>query len=122
MPHTTEQHNILVVEDEWLIAIDYKASIEELGYHVVGPARNIKTAMELINENTIDAALLDINLGKQQSFPIALRLKEMDVPVAFITSNTRADIPEEFRSFDLLPKPLARVALKNHLAKVCAKK
>ena len=41
-------HNILVVEDEWLIAIDIQMMIEDLGYHVVGPASSVAAAMSLI--------------------------------------------------------------------------
>lgn len=43
--------NILVVEDEWLIAIDIQMMIEDHGHRVVGPARNVATALGLIGNH-----------------------------------------------------------------------
>lgn len=52
--------NILVVEDEWLIAIDIQMMIEDLGHRVVGPANNVTTALELIENDEVDAAFFSI--------------------------------------------------------------
>ncbi|WP_281968753.1 hypothetical protein [Roseovarius nanhaiticus] len=53
MSRPENPHNILVVEDEWLTAIDIKMMIEDLGRRVVGPASNVATAMDLIEAHKI---------------------------------------------------------------------
>ena len=98
---------ILVVEDEWLIALDIGSVIEDQGHSVVGPARTVAEALDLIEATAIDAAFLDITLGSEKSFPIARTLEEKGVPLAFLSAYGRQDIPDEFDDIDLLNKPLA---------------
>lgn len=99
-------HNILVVEDEWLIAIDIQMMIEDLGYHVVGPASSVAAAMSLIENHKIDAAFLDITLGSETSFPIAEKLDALSVPITFVSAYARKEIPLQFHQFDLVSKPI----------------
>ncbi|MGB3244569.1 MAG: response regulator [Sulfitobacter sp.] len=118
MSPTEGPRNVLVVEDEWLIAVDFKMMIEEQGYQVIGPARSVAMAMDLIKENQIDAAFLDITLGTEKSFPIAEKLDGLEVPVTFVSAYGKSEIPERFQSFDLLPKPVALVFLIRQLARM----
>ncbi|MDN5787609.1 response regulator [Pseudorhodobacter sp.] len=106
MSATDQMKKILVVEDEWLIAMDIERMLEEHGFGVVGPARNVAIALELIQSNEIDAAFLDINLGAEESFPIAERLVGSGVPVTFISAHARDQIPARFSGADLLSKPV----------------
>lgn len=107
--------NILVVEDEWLIAMDLALQIEERGHVVLGPVQDVSAALELIDRQSVDAAFLDVNLGHETSFPVAQRLLDMEVPVTFVTARGRCDIPNCFDCFDLLPKPAGRRQLMHHL-------
>lgn len=113
--------NILVVEDEWLIALDISNLIEEHGHAVVGPARDVTGALKLIGANTIDAAFLDISLGSEKSFPIAERLYSINVPLTFVSAYTEKEIPLNFRDYDLLSKPLTDVLLYRQLLKMLGK-
>ncbi|WP_345822590.1 hypothetical protein ABC766_15095 [Methylobacterium fujisawaense] len=56
---------ILVVEDEYLIAMDVKRWLMAAGATVVGPVPSVERALGLIEEGYIDAAVLDINLGER---------------------------------------------------------
>ena len=112
---------ILVVEDEWLIAMDTAMMIEDEGHLVVGPAANVAAAMDLIKDNSIDAAFLDITLGTEDSFPIAEKLSEMSVPLTFISAYERQEIPAEFRKFDMLPKPITSLFLVRQMDKMLCK-
>jgi two-component SAPR family response regulator len=111
-------HKILVVEDEWLIALDIQMMIEDQGHRVVGPARNVATAMGLIEDHKIDAAFLDITLGSETSFPIAERLDALAVPVTFVSAYAKEEIPRQFRDFDLLSKPVMPRVLTLQLRKM----
>lgn len=110
--------NILVVEDEWLIALDLSMLVEEQGHVVIGPAQTVANALKLIETNAIDAAFLDITLGTEKSFPIAEKLKYLDVPLTFVSAYTKKDIPPKFREHDLLPKPLPAPLFRRQLLKM----
>jgi DNA-binding response OmpR family regulator len=67
------KRQILVVEDEYLIAADLMITLEEAGFAVVGPAGSIEDALQLLERDDIepDAAVLDINLRGKRVFPVA---------------------------------------------------
>jgi len=118
MSRPENTYNILVVEDEWLIAIDIQMMIEDEGHRVIGPANNAATALELIENDEVDAAFLDINLGSETSFPIAEKLAASDVSFAFISAYAKDEIPRQFHQFDLLPKPITPHLLTRQLRKM----
>src|SRR4051812_9459903 len=63
---------LLVVEDEYLIAMELCHSIEEGGGEVVGPAGSVEDALGLIAEVArLDGAVLDVNLRGQRVYPVA---------------------------------------------------
>ena len=101
----TDGQRILVVEDEWLIAEATQAVLTESGYVVVGPVPSVGEALALIASQPIDAAVLDVQLVREMSFPIAEALIERQVPFLFLSGFTLADLPERFRVFTLLRKP-----------------
>ena len=90
---------ILVVKDEMLLAMDLAARLEEMGATVLGPASDVRTALTLIANRSIDAALLDINLQAETSYPIADRLIAEGVPFVFVTSMSRRVVPEGYREY-----------------------
>jgi chemotaxis family two-component system sensor kinase Cph1 len=78
--------NILVVDDEPLIALMVADQPSELGYQVEGPAHNLEDAKRLATNAAIDAALIDVNLGNGvRSSPIAEILVERKIPFTFVT-------------------------------------
>ncbi len=122
MSQSEKVSNILVVEDEWLIAIDIKMIIEDQGHQVVGcPASNVAAAMKLIEAHQIDAAFLDITLETENSYPIAGKLDALSVPFAFVSAYARKEIPSQFAKFDLLPKPLTFQGLVRQMDKMLKK-
>jgi len=79
---------ILLVEDEALIALSEKTSVEELGYSVIVEYTG-ENAVETFKKNSlIDLILMDINLGKGMSGTEAagLILKIREIPIIFLTS------------------------------------
>ena len=55
--------NILVLEDEPLVAMMLEDELESMGIHVVGPANNLKSALQLAELSILDGALLDLNIN-----------------------------------------------------------
>ncbi|GGL10262.1 hypothetical protein ASD89_01085 [Caulobacter sp. Root656] len=81
---------ILIVEDEYLVAADLEAALEELGYSCAGIAPDLETALTL-GSSKPDLALVDIHLRDGQTGPlIAERLaQEHGISVLFVTANPR---------------------------------
>lgn len=84
-----EGKRILIVEDEFLIAMTARDMLEEYGALVIGPANTVTEALELANREQIDIALLDVNLHGHSSAPVADALEARQVPVVFATGYAR---------------------------------
>lgn len=82
---TLAGRRILVVEDEALVAMLLEDMLADLGCEVVGPAMRLDEGLELAQANGLDAAILDINLGGERSYPIADLLDTRQVPTLFVT-------------------------------------
>jgi CheY-like chemotaxis protein len=75
---------ILVVEDEFLIAMNLVDSLESVGAFVLGPAGSVAKAISKIeSEPHIDAAVVDVNLGGVLAFPVADMLVARKIPFIF---------------------------------------
>lgn len=81
---------ILVVEDEVIIADNICDALDDLGYETLEPAINYTEAIERINEEKPDIAILDIHLsGKKTGIDIAKKIRESyNFPFIFLTSNS----------------------------------
>ncbi|MGC1302554.1 MAG: response regulator [Caulobacteraceae bacterium] len=106
---------ILVVEDQWLIADQTEQQLRAAGYDVVGPAATVAAALDLLDGEAVDAAVLDIHLNGETSFPIAQMLMERGVPFLFVSGFEAGDLPPAFRACAHLRKPFASDALVMHL-------
>ncbi len=94
MMNRLANRRILVVEDEFLIAAALCDMLEDASAIVVGPAANLGEALLLLQEQPVEAAILDMNLNGQWSDPIAEDLKMRRIPFIFTTgygSNERSD-------------------------------
>jgi DNA-binding LytR/AlgR family response regulator len=85
--------NILIVEDEVLIAEDLKEILFEVGYTNVFRARNYVQAMEAFDSNSIDIVLLDINLNDAKTgIDLGLQINQnLHIPFIYITSYSDAE-------------------------------
>jgi two-component SAPR family response regulator len=104
---------VLVVEDEYLIAMDMAYALEEWGARVVGPLGSQTEALDFLarGDARIDAAVLDVNLGPHTAFDIADKLRELDVPVVFVTGYDASCIPERYRAVARCEKPVDQADL-----------
>ena len=72
-----QKFNILIVEDERLVAKDISARLKQKGYDIVGIADNYETALTLFNTHLPDLVLLDINIkGDKNGIDIALQINQ----------------------------------------------
>jgi two-component SAPR family response regulator len=115
---------VLVVEDEYLIAMDMAYAIEELGASVVGPMSSKAEALDFLARAGahIDVAVLDVNLGSHTAFDIADKLRELDVPVIFVTGYDASSIPEQYRAVPRCQKPVEQADLRRALERSMRKR
>ncbi|MFZ0763448.1 MAG: response regulator [Bradyrhizobium sp.] len=105
-------NDVLVVEDDGIIALDLEDTILGFGVKTVRTAGNVSRALQLIAERVPDFALLDIGLVKEKSFAIAERLEALGIPFAFISGyGADAALPAAFAQKPRLPKPCTSNAL-----------
>lgn len=99
--------HILVVEDEYLIADDIRDLLDAQGARVLGPVPSVEAALVEINsDQTLDAAILDINLRGTMVFDVADALTARDIPFLFATGYDRSAIPDRFDAVPRAEKPL----------------
>ncbi len=97
---------VLVVEDNVLIALDVEDVLMALGAARVVIAGNVAEALRLIDLETPSFALLDINLGREESWPVATRLRSLGVHHIFATGyGDGIDYPAEHRFTTVIMKP-----------------
>lgn len=96
---------ILVVDDEPLISMLVEGWLSELGCDVVGPARSVEEGLSLVGEGPLDGAILDVNLGDQNSYSLADALRQRGIPFAFATGDGAIDATSGFADPILLAKP-----------------
>lgn len=89
MAASAEQHSrVLIVEDELLVATDLQATLEDLGYDVVGTADEGRKALRMVEELQPDLVLMDIQLrGRMDGIEAADAIRRRwQLPVVFLTS------------------------------------
>ena len=96
---------VLVVEDEFLVALDMETILGEAGFDVLGPTGSVAEALRLIATHQPDAALLDNNLNGESAGEVAAALREHSVPFAFVSGNGRESLPAAFADVRLVRKP-----------------
>lgn len=97
--------SVLVVEDEYFIADDLRRALLGAGADVIGPVPSVEAGMEALQGGGIDAAVLDINLNGEMSYPVADCLAKRHIPFLLTTGYDEQAIPERFRSAPRLAKP-----------------
>jgi DNA-binding response OmpR family regulator len=96
---------VLVVEDEAMVAMLIEDALLELGCLVIGPVASVSAALQLLDVETLDAAVLDVNLGGEKVFPVADRLAERGVPFLFSTGYGAVGIEQNHLDRPVLQKP-----------------
>ena len=103
---------ILVAEDEFLVAVAIEQTLDSLGYTVIGPFSDLAEATAAATRERVDTAVLDINLRDGKVYPLAEHLHRQGIPVVFTTGYEMSDVPERFRVFECLRKPVSARTLK----------
>ena len=104
-PLVSEGRNILVVEDEPLIAMMLEDFLETLGHTIAASCDNLSDAMKHAELDGYDVAILDVNLKGESVWPVAERLRARGVPFVIASGGHVEPPPAEFASAPMLEKP-----------------
>ena len=107
--------HVLVVEDEALVALEISRILGDEGFQVVGPTARVEEALHLLNDVGCDAAVLDIQLGRETSELIASVLAARDTPFVAVSGYSRDQCPRGFENVTFLTKPLRSELLVQHV-------
>jgi CheY-like chemotaxis protein len=106
---------ILLVEDELLVAMTVEDVLRDEGCAIVGPIGRVEPALKAAREETLDAAILDVNLAGERVDPIVQALAERKIPFVFTTGYDRSMLPAEHANRPTLAKPFRPAQLVNVL-------
>ena len=109
---------VLIVEDENLIALLLEDMLAELGHTVVGPVARVKKALDMIQREEIDLAILDVNINGEETYPIADVLAARDIPFFFSTGYGKKGLRAPHQDRPTLQKPFQRHDLERLFAEV----
>ncbi|MBN4051451.1 response regulator [bacterium AH-315-M05] len=109
--------NILIVEDEQIVAKDIEQNLKKLGYNTVGIASMGEDAIKMAEKEKPDLVLMDIMLkGKMTGIEAAKRIrKNIDTPVIYLTAYADEDTLEQAKITEphgYIIKPFKEIDLK----------
>jgi CheY-like chemotaxis protein len=96
---------VLVVEDEMLVLMMIEDMLADLGCESVTTAATVDQALAAIDARTFDAAMLDMNLNGNKSYPVADALDVRGVPFFFATGYSGYEMSEVYRDRSVIMKP-----------------
>lgn len=113
---------VLVVEDEYFLADDIAHALTAAGAQIIGPLDDVDEAEALLQRGeSVDAAVLDVNIRSKMIFSLAHALRARRVPFVFATGYDRISLDMDFRDVPVWEKPLNLPHLARSLARMLAK-
>lgn len=111
---------MLILEDNIIIALDLEDTLNEVAINDVYVASNTIQAEQIIKNQAVDFAILDVNLGGENSYTIASLCEKLEIPFVFVTGyNELQGVKDNgFENVALLMKPVSSSALINHIKRI----
>jgi CheY-like chemotaxis protein len=112
--------NVLVLEDQLVIAIDVEAMLAEYGA-IAETSATAAEAFTSLSRHVPDAAVLDVHLGMDNSFTVADELTRREIPFVFATGfGEGLIIPDRLRGVPVVRKPYSARKLAESLGQAVA--
>jgi CheY-like chemotaxis protein len=96
---------ILIVEDESMVAMMIEDMLEDLGHKVIATSGRMPDASKLVSDASADLAILDVNLNGEETYPLADSLAARRIPLIFATGYGNSGIKAEWSGVPVLQKP-----------------
>ena len=118
MTAALEGVRVLVVEDEYLVAALIEQILESAGCVVMGPVARVPEALDAVDHDDCDAAVLDVNLAGERINPVADALSERHVPFMFVTGYGVNALPRRYAERPHIGKPFRMAQLLGMLSSI----
>jgi len=102
---TLTGRRVLIVEDDETISALMETTLEEALWTVVGPFRNVASALTAAETENFDVAVLDINLAGEMVFPVAEALDARGVPFLLLSGYGDTAVPDDRPDWPVCAKP-----------------
>jgi DNA-binding response OmpR family regulator len=112
---------VLVVEDVYFIADEICTTLRNGGAEVLGPSPDLEHGLEVVRNEQLDCAVLDINLHGDLAFNLANELRKRGTPSIFATGYDQSVLPGAFSDSVRLEKPVDLNELLRAVHSVCAR-
>jgi DNA-binding response OmpR family regulator len=97
---------VIIVEDEYLVALDVEAVLESMGVETVVIATTLAQAKQALDEGGADCVLLDVSLSDGKSYDFARLLRKAGIPFGFVSGyGDTTGFPDDLLHAPLLGKP-----------------
>ncbi|MBY3266847.1 response regulator [Rhizobium laguerreae] len=113
--------NVMIVEDEMLLAMELESEVEAAGHEVTGIAMNNRQAHELLASQKPDFAFVDVQLmDGPTGIDIGVSLAAAGIPFVFVTGNIKRLPPDFAGALGAIEKPYTMNGMKNALNYISA--
>lgn len=103
---------IFIAEDEAFIALDIACAVEDAHGRVIGPAASVAEGLTLLESESVDGAILDVNLTDRDVTPVVALLVERGVPIILQSGvGFPVELASRFPSLTVHIKPCTSAAL-----------
>jgi len=109
---------VLVVEDEIMVLMNIEGALADMGCAAVSVAATVDDALALLEAGCFDVGILDVNLGGQESYPVADALALRSIPFVFSSGYGEHGIESRFAARPVLRKPYSDQQLAAVLAQL----
>lgn len=116
--------DVLVIEDESIIARDIELIVSDLGHRVIGPARTHEEALSLALKGRPSVVVADVKLADGSSGIVAVNemLKSIDAAVIFVTAVPQWLQTGELEPVLVIPKPYSVEEIKSAVSQATSKR
>ncbi|WCK02901.1 response regulator [Agrobacterium tumefaciens] len=110
---------VIIVEDEYLVALDVEAVLQSMGVETVVIATTLGQARQTLEQDGADCVLLDVSLTDGKSFDFARGLREVGIPFGFVSGyGDTTGFPADLSHSPLLGKPFGENEIMDFVLKL----
>jgi DNA-binding response OmpR family regulator len=84
---------VLIADDEVAFAFEIEAVLRDAGFHPVGPALGLGEMLTILEQDAVDAALIDAGLLAEDPASALAALKARSIPFLLMTGSDSVDLP-----------------------------
>ncbi|EGL65819.1 two component response regulator [Agrobacterium sp. ATCC 31749] len=110
---------VIVVEDEYLVALDVEAVLQSMGVESIIIATTLAQARQVVEQDGADCVLLDVSLSDGKSYDFARQLRMAGIPFGFVSGyGDTTGFPDDLLHSPLLGKPFGETEIMDFVLKL----